>query len=411
MKIWCCVKHVLVIAILALLTAGGLASPAAARSVHVTPLSRGVLHQAGGARQDKIRIAARVSAAATTVPSSVDLSPWTVPVGDQGSDGSCTSWAISYAMGGWYSRYQGWSQAGIQFAPMYTYSQDNGGGDNGSFPSDAYAIAANQGVDTQADYTQGNYDWWDQPTAAERANAANYKAGPFSYLYSGTPGAGAQSAIKSALASHQPVALSIPVYPAFDNLNATNNHLDASQIPGTTSRGGHEVLIVGYDSSGVRIQNSWSTGWGAQGFAWLNWNFVDSYSYEATVMSGLVRPVGGTPDLVVTSLSWAPTAPATGSAVRFTATIKNQGTGATPAGVKHGIAFFVDGRQVNWSDTDTASLAPGASITLTANGGPAALATWKATAGNHTVQAYVDDSKLITETNETNNTLSKPLAA
>jgi hypothetical protein len=374
-------------------------------------MTRVVLHQAGGARQDKIRIAARVSAAATTVPSSVDLSAWTVPVGDQGSNGSCTSWAISYAMGGWYSRYQGWSQAGIRFAPMYTYSQDNGGGDNGSFPSDAYAIAASQGVDTQADYTQGNYDWWDQPTAAERANAANYKAGPFSYLYSGTPGAGAQGAIESALASHQPVALSIPVYPAFDNLNATKNHLDASQIPGTTSRGGHEVLIVGYDSSGVRIQNSWSTGWGAQGFAWLNWNFVDSYSYEATVMSGLVRPVGGTPDLVVTSLSWAPAAPATGSAVRFTATIKNQGTGATPAGVKHGIAFFVDGRQVTWSDTDTASLAPGASITLTANGGPAALATWKATAGNHTVQAYVDDSKLITETNETNNTLSKPLTA
>jgi subtilase family serine protease len=46
---------------------------------------------------------------------------------------------------------------------------------------------------------------------------------------------------------------------------------------------------------------------------------------------------------------------------------------------------------------------------LTANGGPAGLATWNATTGSHTVKAYIDDSKLISETNETNNTLSKAL--
>ncbi len=117
---------------------------------------------------------------------------------------------------------------------------------------------------------------------------------------------------------------------------------------------------------------------------------------------------GGTlADLVVTGLSWTPASPQAGNAVAFTATIKNQGGSATPA-VKHGVNFTVDGAQVAWSDNATAALAPGASVTLTANGGPAG-ATWSASSGAHTVQAYVDDVGLIAEANESNNTLSASL--
>jgi hypothetical protein len=46
---------------------------------------------------------------------------------------------------------------------------------------------------------------------------------------------------------------------------------------------------------------------------------------------------------------------------------------------------------VSWSDTHTQALAGGASITLSANGGPSDLATWTATSGSHQVQAFVDD--------------------
>ena len=115
------------------------------------------------------------------------------------------------------------------------------------------------------------------------------------------------------------------------------------------------------------------------------------------------------PDLVVTSLSWAPAAPAAGSATRFTAVIKNQGSAATPAGVVHGVGFLVDGSNVSFSDNDTSSLAPGASITLSANASNAGPATWPAARGKHTVKAWVDDRNRIAESNESNNTLSKTL--
>ncbi len=41
---------------------------------------------------------------------------------------------------------------------------------------------------------------------------------------------------------------------------------------GRNSCGGHAVLLCGYDQQGVYVQNSWSTSWGAKGFAILPWS-------------------------------------------------------------------------------------------------------------------------------------------
>lgn len=158
--------------------------------------------------------------------------------------------------------------------------------------------------------------------------------------------------------------------------------------------------------------NSWST---QNETATLNaGNNTIAYRYDtadsgnANLDSLTVTSAGaGAADLVVTSVAWTPLSPQAGNAMAFSATIKNQGGSATPA-IKHGVNFTVDGVQVAWSDNNTSSLAAGASVTLTANGGPAG-ATWAATGGTHTVQAYVDDQNLIAESNEANNTLSAAL--
>lgn len=116
----------------------------------------------------------------------------------------------------------------------------------------------------------------------------------------------------------------------------------------------------------------------------------------------------GQPDLVVTAITWSPTNPTTGQAVTFSATIKNQGTGPSPAGVKHGVAFSINGAQGPWIDNYNTSLAAGASVTITANGGPSG-ATWSAVSGTHTIGAAVDDQGLISESSEGNNSFSASL--
>jgi polyvinyl alcohol dehydrogenase (cytochrome) len=117
------------------------------------------------------------------------------------------------------------------------------------------------------------------------------------------------------------------------------------------------------------------------------------------------------PDLVVTSSGTTPTSPTAGAATKFVATVKNVGTAATPAGTIVGVLFRVDGVGTAFSDTWTASIAPGASVTLTTNGGPKAPGgAWTATAGVHSVVAHVDDVNRIAESHEGNNTLSSTLS-
>src|SRR5207237_1146819 len=97
---------------------------------------------------------------------------------------------------------------------------------------------------------------------------------------------------------------------------------------------------------------------------------AESNENNNTLSSTLTIASGGLPELIVTNFTWSPTSPTVGQPVLFSATIKNQGTAATPAGVVEGIGFLVDGATVTWSSNYTSSIAPGSSVTLTADGGP-----------------------------------------
>jgi len=142
-----------------------------------------------------------------------------------------------------------------------------------------------------------------------------------------------------------------------------------------------------------------------------------TYFYKVSAVnsfgtSGLSNEASGTPfggvtgiDLIVTSISWTPTTLSSGAHVIFSCVVKNQGSVATPAGTIVGAQFAVDGvtTPITWSDTNTASLAAGASVTLTANSGTGGNNFWTAVSGSHTVQAWVDDVNRIAESNENNN--------
>lgn len=142
----------------------------------------------------------------------------------------------------------------------------------------------------------------------------------------------------------------------------------------------------------------------------INW-FSFNGSTGIVPTTGTTEPTeptmpAGKPDLVVTALSMEPENPIAGEEVTFRAEIQNIGGTATPAR-KHGLSIQIDGAQVNWCDTHLASMAPGETATLVCNGGPQGKATWTASAGSHTVEAFIDDVSLIDEADETNNRKSQ----
>jgi hypothetical protein len=133
--------------------------------------------------------------------------------------------------------------------------------------------------------------------------------------------------------------------------------------------------------------------------------FVAVFGLIGTYILAQSRAATGN-DLTVTAVTMSPVSPTVGQAVTFSATIRNQGTTPTTAGTVVGVGFSVDGQRVTWNTTNTASLAAGASITLTANAGVTG-ATWATTAGPHTVVATADDTNAIPdELDEGNNARS-----
>ena len=210
-------------------------------------------------------------------PTTVDLSMYDTPIGDQGGVGSCVSWATGYNERGWYARRDGYYPPGGSgstgsWEPMYLYSQLVNGQNAGTTFSGNYSIEQQQGIDTREDYTQGDYDYTDLPTTSEKTNAANFK------IKSYAPVSYNQAGIEAALSAGRPVVIGIPVYSNFYSANASTCLVDVPPS-GSTLYGTHAVMVVKYDQNGAWIENQWGTSWGCNGYAELTWNFVNHYVF------------------------------------------------------------------------------------------------------------------------------------
>lgn len=229
---------------------------------------------------------AQLKAAAASLPASVDLTADAMPVGNQGSVGSCAAWASDYTALGYWENKQGIAGAGLE--PMYTYSQVTGGVDRGSTIEGNLQIDAQQGVDNQADYWQGNFNYSTMPTALEKTHAVNWKLTSYSDLSIETSAKSTvtQQAIETALAAGTPVVIGIPVYDNFFGVTSAENGYYSG--PSGAFAGNHAITALGYNAKGLVIENSWGSSWGYGGFATLAWSFVNGYVFDAVQVGQLV---------------------------------------------------------------------------------------------------------------------------
>jgi beta-glucosidase len=113
------------------------------------------------------------------------------------------------------------------------------------------------------------------------------------------------------------------------------------------------------------------------------------------------------PDLLITNVRMVPPYPLPGQKVIFYATVKNQGTAPTTAGLPLKLSFNINGQQVSWSDEFTNSIPAGGMALICGNTGPNGVNTWTAsTVGTFNIEATVDPDKTVDECVETNNVFS-----
>ena len=236
-----------------------------------------------------------------SLPSSVDLSVDAPVPGDQGLQGSCIGWAVAYAVKTYHERIErGWPLTDDRhvMSPAYIYNQIKVPG-GGAYFVDAFILLVNEGVSSWAQMPYDPFDDRSQPSARAMAEAANYKIADWGTVLRNTHGVFVQE-IKRHLAAGTPLVVGIPVYPDFDTLSESNPVYDDTS---GTQRGGHAVVIVGYDDrkSAFKIANSWGTDWGIGGYGWLDydaseWLIWEIYVTEDVVASPDDEPPGAASD-------------------------------------------------------------------------------------------------------------------
>lgn len=260
-------------------------------AVDSNPKSLGLLPADPQIYQRHVRVVGSESAR-TVLCSSIDLTSKFPLPGQQGLQGSCVSWVVAYMKTYWEGIENSWSlqEPAHITSPHYIFSQTHtseeaGGG--ASFLYDALELLVQQGAATLdiCPYEPWNYyGFQNTPTDAMRQQAFRFRNAGWSALPMRDV-----NAIKSWLCSGSPVGLGIPVFPDFDNLNYLNDTYDSFS---GDLRGWHAVVLTGYDDAkqAFRFINSWSQGWGVEGYGWISYDLIANYSLEAYIMTDQPNP-------------------------------------------------------------------------------------------------------------------------
>lgn len=231
------------------------------------------------------------------LPSSIDnsLQSYFPPIGNQGSQDSCSAWVTTYYYLSYLQRRdKGWSGGASSnvCSPAFTYNQlraDEGG----SVISDCMKMLARIGACTLADMPYDVADDNTQPDEVDFRNAAEFRTLGFSRFV--ITNDEAVILLKQHLASTNIAVSSMRVYSdfVFANANGTTNVWGRGNVPTNANvmvgqsgsyEGGHAVTIVGYDDNKVygtnvaekgafKLANSWGTDWGNQGFFWVSYEY------------------------------------------------------------------------------------------------------------------------------------------
>lgn len=230
-------------------------------------------------------VQAGMLAAPAKLPAQVDLrAPWWT-IGDQEATGSCVGWAAAAGLCRRALVDAGRIGSGVELSPRFTWMASKETDTFTSRPETfieeagtslkaAVDIARTFGLALEADLPfHLSTAMFSGSENAFFAGCASRKITAYFNLQRDP------AAWRAWLAGKGPVLVGLNVDAAWDNATATDGVVGTFQPE--TVRGGHAVCLVGYRPDGrFIVRNSWGTGWGDQGFGYIDEDYIASALYQ-----------------------------------------------------------------------------------------------------------------------------------
>jgi len=222
------------------------------------------------------------AAAAPALAPAVDWRPFCPPIEDQLSIGSCTANTAVALVEYFEKRAHGhYVDASRLFVYKTTRNLLGWVGDTGAYMRTTMGALALFGAapERYMPYDISKFD--EEPSAFCYAFGSNYQALVYFRLDPpGSTGAEVLERVKAYLAAGFPSMFGFPVYDEF--MNVPPSGLVAFPSTGSKLYGGHAQVAVGYDDNlmigadkgALLVRNSWGTGWGLGGYAWMSYKYV-----------------------------------------------------------------------------------------------------------------------------------------
>jgi len=237
------------------------------------------------------------------VPSKVDLWKKTLPVGNQGSRGTCVAWSISFEYNYlWQEILQNEQHFSPQFA-YWTYKHER---DRDESPGTSFHTgirgASRYGICIDALWPynpepEGTNESQHPPPGGCAENARKF-------LCEGFLSPQAEDIVRKTQMillgigrfKARPVVIGVPVYTSWANSETYRSGKIFMPSSNDSLRGNHAMLVEGYRTDGdwgnapgggvFVVRNSWGKGWAAEspikpGYAIMSFDYVSSYAFGA----------------------------------------------------------------------------------------------------------------------------------
>jgi len=229
------------------------------------------------------------------LPTSVDLTRYLPPIGDQGQYGTCVAWATAYNCRTFLNaRTKGLNKSDLtntsnQFSPKDIFlsidSYDKGSDCGGTYFEAAFDKMISRGVATVANspYT-GLGSCSSSPSSSATSDAAKHKIKSYRKITVN------EKTIKQYLAEGKLVVFGAYLGDEFMLADGNSIIYKQTTFQYTGQHAAHAMVISGYDdhkgSNGCfRVVNSWGTSWGDAGYIWVDYKFFCSgnFAYDCFV--------------------------------------------------------------------------------------------------------------------------------